>query len=304
MVEFQIQSGISTVLDSVDYFYVRLPCLPWYSSPHCSYHTRSFTHIGVACFRPRIPTYRSASTISWLPLHDSPPLPSSNHCFPCLHQGWPNLLLWHLLTPPWVPTATSSIIALLTCAHFEYHPQRYLLCYSFLLSLFVGHRRLPSRRLPHCFRPVYLLCPICQTSRPLTRDLSNKKSLWKNIYLVSSHSKTSPFVCAPPQMTLFSPPTTCVVDGFNAWDLTIVSHPKSLQEILNYSHPTISQESLKTNQHLHLHCVPSTRSMAQLDTSYKTIYQQRFSTCHQWQPNHRRIVAARGEKNFETDGQR
>ena len=41
MVEFQPRSGISTVLDSVAYFYVRIPYLPCYSSPHCSYHTRS-----------------------------------------------------------------------------------------------------------------------------------------------------------------------------------------------------------------------------------------------------------------------
>ena len=39
-----------------------------------------------------------------------------------------------------------------------------------------------------------------------------KKSLWKNIFLVSLHSCTSPLVHAPPQLTLFPSTTTCAVE--------------------------------------------------------------------------------------------
>ena len=38
------------------------------------------------------------------------------------------------------------------------------------------------------------------------------ESFWKNIFLVSFHSCTSPLVCAPPQLTLSPSPTACVVD--------------------------------------------------------------------------------------------
>ena len=55
------QSGIATVLDSVDYCYVLLPHLPYYSSPRLSYHMRSFDHLGFSCLRPSISAYRTRS---------------------------------------------------------------------------------------------------------------------------------------------------------------------------------------------------------------------------------------------------
>ena len=40
------------------------------------------------------------------------------------------------------------------------------------------------------------------------------KSLWKNIFSVSSHSQPSPLVRAPPQLTLFPSPTTSRIFTF------------------------------------------------------------------------------------------
>ena len=60
--EFHPRSVISTVLDSVTYICVLLPCIPCYSSPCISFHTRSFSHPGVARLRPSISTCRTRST--------------------------------------------------------------------------------------------------------------------------------------------------------------------------------------------------------------------------------------------------
>ena len=62
MLEFQTWSVIATVLYSVAYCCVLLPCLPCYSSPHLSFHLRSFAHLGVARLRPLISTYITSST--------------------------------------------------------------------------------------------------------------------------------------------------------------------------------------------------------------------------------------------------
>ena len=112
VVEIQTRSGIATVLDSAAYCYVRLPCLPWYSSPHRSYHMRSFAHPGVVCIQPSIPTSWSASTIPWFPLHDSLPLLPPTPWFPRLRQGCPKLLLCRLVKPPCIPPANSPLLAL------------------------------------------------------------------------------------------------------------------------------------------------------------------------------------------------
>ena len=142
VVEFQPRSGIAIVLDYVDYCYVRLPCLPCYSSPHRSYHTRSFAYPGVTCLRLSIPTSHSASTIPWFPLNESLPISPPTRCFLRLRQGCPKLLLCRLLPPPCAPPVTSPLVALLACAHFEYRPQRQPLCYGCLPSPYVGcHRR-------------------------------------------------------------------------------------------------------------------------------------------------------------------
>ena len=93
------------------------------------------------------------------------------------------------------------------------------------------------------------------------------KSLWKNIFLVSSHSWTSPLVRAPNQLPLLPSTTTCVVDNFQSLRFgnihspnkftgkpKIVSHPKSSQEILK-------QKSTFTFKLSTIY--PSTRPMAQ-----------------------------------------
>ena len=41
-----------------------------------------------------------------------------------------------------------------------------------------------------------------------------KKSLWKNIFLVSLHSQPSPLVCAPPQLTIFPSLTSFLMCQF------------------------------------------------------------------------------------------
>ena len=40
------------------------------------------------------------------------------------------------------------------------------------------------------------------------------KLMWKNVFLVSLHSCTSPLVRAPPQLPLYPSPTTYAVDNF------------------------------------------------------------------------------------------
>ena len=80
------------------------------------------------------------------------------------------------------------------------------------------------------------------------------KSLRKNIFLVSSRLCTSPLVCAPPQLTLFTSPTT----PSTPW------HVRSIQfrtlEILQ-SPDKFTGKRKNTNQHLRLHLLfaPSTR---------------------------------------------
>ena len=59
VVEFQTQSGITTVLYSAAYCYVILPLIPCYSSPHISFHTRSSSHPGVVCLHLSISIYRT-----------------------------------------------------------------------------------------------------------------------------------------------------------------------------------------------------------------------------------------------------
>ena len=44
------------------FFYVLIPWLPWYSSPHLRFHTSSYNHPGVARLRPSISVYRTRST--------------------------------------------------------------------------------------------------------------------------------------------------------------------------------------------------------------------------------------------------
>ena len=52
-------SGIAAVLDSSTYCYVFIPFRPCCSSTHCSYHTRSSSHLGVTRLRTSIPDYQT-----------------------------------------------------------------------------------------------------------------------------------------------------------------------------------------------------------------------------------------------------
>ena len=136
------QSGIATVLDSAAYCYVLIPHLPWYYSTCRSYHTRSFAHRGVTRLRTSISAYHTRSfahpVVSrlhprhsdfllcttnplWLLLRDSLSLlpPTLSFLWES-YQGGPNFLLCHLLAPPSLPTASTPLVALLPCTHFEY----------------------------------------------------------------------------------------------------------------------------------------------------------------------------------------
>ena len=97
-------------------------------------------------------------------------------------------------------------------------------------------------------------------------DSDVKKSLCKNIFLVSSRLCTSPLVCAHPQLTLFNSPTT----PSTPWHVGCRNFPtleiwQSLDKFTG-KHRTQNQYLC-----LHLHCAPSTRSMAHLDIS-KGVY--------------------------------
>ena len=72
------------------------------------------------------------------------------------------------------------------------------------------------------------------------------KSLCKNIFLVSLHSRPLPLVHAPPQMILSPSPTTCTVDYLQP---LIFGNSQSTDKFTGnpriVSHPTSSQERLK-----------------------------------------------------------
>ena len=96
------------------------------------------------------------------------------------------------------------------------------------------------------------------------------KSLWKNIFLVSSHLCTSLLVRAPPQLTLSPSPTTCAVDNFQRLRFFNIQSPDKLTgKTKIISHPESSQESVKHKSTFTFtfHTIdPSTRSMAQPNT--------------------------------------
>ena len=132
---------ITTLLDSITYCYVLLPCLPCYSSYHLSLHMRSFSHPGVARLRPSISTYRTSSTVHpgvsrVLPIipatrYTSLPSPGS-YCMAIIYRRLQLLASRKIssrvakvvylppLAPPRLSPATAPLIACLTCAHFKY----------------------------------------------------------------------------------------------------------------------------------------------------------------------------------------
>ena len=105
----------------------------------------------------------------------------------------------------------------------------------------------------------------------------------RTYFLVSSHSRPSPLVRAPPQLTLFPSPNTCAVDDFQRLRFGNSQSPEKFTGNPKiFSHPISSQESLKHKSTFTFTLrtiYPSTRSMAQPDI--KDIYQRRVLTCHQ-----------------------
>ena len=97
------------------------------------------------------------------------------------------------------------------------------------------------------------------------------KSPCKNIFLVSYHVCTSPLVRAPPQLTRFPSPTPCAVEGVQRLRFGNIQSTNKF-----------TGKPKTKNQHLHLNCAPSVRSMEQPNISYKSIYQRRVSTCQRW----------------------
>ena len=72
------------------------------------------------------------------------------------------------------------------------------------------------------------------------------KSLWKNIFLVSLHSCTSPLVHAPTQLPIFPSPDTCRVDNFQRLRFGNIQSPKKFTGKPKItSHQKSSQERLK-----------------------------------------------------------
>ena len=106
-----------------------------------------------------------------------------------------------------------------------------------------------------------------------------KKSLWKNIFLVSSHSCTSPLVRAPPQLPLVPSPTTCAVDDFQRLIFGNSQPPDK------FTGNPITQINIYIYiaHHLPVYKVNGTARYLprQPKIPYKAIYQQRVSTCHQ-----------------------
>ena len=104
------------------------------------------------------------------------------------------------------------------------------------------------------------------------------KSLCKNIFLLILHLCTSPLGTEPPQLTLFSSPTTCMLDNFQRLIFGNSQSPnKFTGNPKTFSHLKISQERQKHKLMFTFTrptVYPSTRSMA----------------CH--------IFAARGGKLF------
>ena len=115
------QSGISTVLDSSNYFLFTYTPSPLYSSPHCSYRMRSFPHPGVARLHPIISAYLTISfthpgiyrlrpSITF-PLSTLPP-PSGSYLLtlsPCCH-----ILLASSKKPAKV---AQSCVSVASCSH-------------------------------------------------------------------------------------------------------------------------------------------------------------------------------------------
>ena len=169
--EFQFWSVIATVLDSVSYCCVRLPCLPWYYSSHRSYHMSAFTHLGVSRTWPSILTSLSAYTTPWFPLHDSPP-PVSSYSF--LMPRLPKdayltpldaTMRTYCYLPPRIPSFLRTLLISAATLPTVLQLTAVSLCRS-SLTVFLP--------LPQWFLPRLLPCPLCQPLRLINRDILKK----------------------------------------------------------------------------------------------------------------------------------
>ena len=97
------------------------------------------------------------------------------------------------------------------------------------------------------------------------------KSLWKNIFLVSLHSFTSPLVRSPHQLPIFPSPTTCAVENYQRLRFGNSQSPGEFTGTPTiFSHPTSSLERLKQKSTFTLELriiYPSMRSTAHTDIS-------------------------------------
>ena len=83
-----------------------------------------------------------------------------------------------------LPTASSPLIALLSCVHLKTFPQRHPLCHCPLSSPYVSHRRLIYCRLPQYFHPRSHPHPVCLPPLPVPPDLPQNIRLYslQNIF--------------------------------------------------------------------------------------------------------------------------
>ena len=135
VVELQPWSWITTVLDSVIYCCVYIPCLPCYSSPCLVHWTRPFAYPGVARLHPRFSTYRTRSSAQLGGARLFPSIPNSlsiSPLFPWLLlcgsltpflppcflqdfcQSFSKIILCRLLVPPFIPLESSPLLSLLS----------------------------------------------------------------------------------------------------------------------------------------------------------------------------------------------
>ena len=79
------------------------------------------------------------------------------------------------------------------------------------------------------------------------------KSLWKNIFLVSFHSRTSPLFCAPPQLSLSPSPTTFVVDNSQRFRFDNSQSPNKLTGNPNIKSPDKFTGKTKTQINIYIY---------------------------------------------------
>ena len=134
------QSGIATVLDSSAYYYVLLPRLTCNFIPHHSYHTRSFTHLGVTSLLHRISSYCTGSFAHPGVSRLSPRIPTSLSVSP----------------PPYGSSCvTLSLCRLLLLASHETPAKVAQSCFSVAYRRHQASLLIPPPVLPMAFSPAH-----------------------------------------------------------------------------------------------------------------------------------------------------